>query len=132
MEDKHRECQEALRVFKPIRTFTGLMLVVGLVIALLGAVTGSRTVAFWGWILWAVFAFVPALLLGIEAILTKEVMARILILVGPGIRLSGIKARIYGIFLILMAVLGILVAIVLIVLFSTADFGYFAHTRQRP
>jgi hypothetical protein len=129
MGSKDPEDQTVLRLIKPIRTFTGLALIVGLTIAILGTVIGNYFIAFWGWILWAVFAFVPALLLGIEAILTRELVARILIIVGPGIRLTGNKARLFGVILILMAALGSLAAIILIIVFSEVGLGEFTKGR---
>jgi hypothetical protein len=114
MQSNNKNLNTAPPWIKHARMFDGLLLIVGMLIAILGSIMGSREVALADWILWALFAFVPALLLGLEAIITKEVTARLLILVGSGIKLSGNVAFFYGFFLISLAILGFLVAIMLI------------------
>ncbi len=97
-----------IRLLSSIRIASVVILIIAFAIFIIGGVMGKKMTALIGWILWALFAFVPVVIIGIETTLNLEVIFRPLILLGPRIKLEGTRARWFGIILSFIGSLGIM------------------------
>jgi hypothetical protein len=71
-------------------------LILGLSLFLVGGVRREPPLAVSGWIVWAVFVFLPLVLEGVDAILSGVAQVRPLVYFGKPISLAGAKAKWFG------------------------------------